>query len=63
MTFTLDAGLVKTVRKLGINISSSTRQGVSGAVHSALANIDREAYLRQPKSADSFWVEADSNWQ
>ena len=59
-TFTLDEELAERARQLGINISAAARQGVADAVRMALARADREAYLRQPERADSFWTEAEA---
>ncbi|MFZ0665061.1 MAG: type II toxin-antitoxin system CcdA family antitoxin [Acidimicrobiales bacterium] len=58
-TFTLDEELAERAHQLGINISAAARQGVADAVRTALERSDREAYLRQPESADIFWTEAE----
>jgi post-segregation antitoxin (ccd killing protein) len=59
-TFTLDEELAKRARQLGVNVSAAARQGVADAVRAALERADREAYLRQPERADTFWTEAES---
>lgn len=59
-TFTLDEELAERARRLGINISAAARQGVAEAVRVALARSDRDAYLRRPERADSFWTEAEA---
>lgn len=56
-TFTLDEDLAERARQLGINVSAAARQGVADAVRAALERADREAYLRQPERADTFWSE------
>jgi post-segregation antitoxin (ccd killing protein) len=58
-TFTLDEELAERARQLGVNISAAARQGVADAIRAALARSDREAYLRHPERADTFWTEAD----
>ena len=59
-TFTLDDELAERARQLGVNISAAARQGVADAVRAALARADREAYLRQPERADTFWTEVEA---
>lgn len=59
-TFTLDEELAERARRLGVNISAAARQGVTDAVRAALARADRDAYLRQPEPADTFWTEAEA---
>lgn len=59
-TFTLDEELAKRARELGVNVSAAARQGVADAVRAALARADREAYLRHPEGADTFWTEAEA---
>jgi post-segregation antitoxin (ccd killing protein) len=59
-TFTLDEALAERAHQLGINISAAARQGVANAVRAAYAQSDREAYLRHPERADSFWTEAEA---
>jgi post-segregation antitoxin (ccd killing protein) len=59
-TFTLDEELAERARRLGINISAAARQGVADAVRAALTRADRDAYLRQPERADTFWTEAEA---
>lgn len=59
-TFTLDAELAESARRLGINISAAARQGVIAAVDAALAQSDRSAYERNPERADPFWTEAEA---
>ena len=59
-TFTLDEGLAERARQLGINISAAARQGVTDAVRDALAQADRDAYLKQPERADAFWADAEA---
>jgi post-segregation antitoxin (ccd killing protein) len=59
-TFTLDEELAERAHQLGINISAAARQGVADAVRAALARSDRQAYLRRPEHADTFWTEAEA---
>jgi len=59
-TFTLDEELAERARQLGINISAAARQGVADAVRAALERSDREAYLRHPEGADTFWTDAEA---
>ena len=59
-TFTLDEELAERAHQLGVNISAAARQGVADAVRAALARSDREAYLRHPERADTFWTEAEA---
>lgn len=59
-TFTLDEELAERARQLGVNVSAAARQGVADAVRSALAQSDREAYLRHPERTDTFWIEAEA---
>ena len=59
-TFTLEESLAEQARELGINISAAARDGVAAAVRTALAEVDREAYRREPERAESFWVEAEA---
>lgn len=59
-TFTLDDDVAERARQLGINISAAARQGVADAVRAALARSDREAYLRRPERADTFWTDAEA---
>lgn len=59
-TFTLDEELADRARELGVNISAAARQGVTAAVRAAVARTDRDAYLRQPERADTFWTEAEA---
>ena len=59
-TFTIDEELAQRARELGINISAAARDGVAAAVRTALAQADREAYLRQPEQAHPFWDEAEA---
>jgi post-segregation antitoxin (ccd killing protein) len=59
-TFTLDEELAERAHQLGVNISAAARQGVTDAVRAALERSDREAYLRHPERADTFWSEAEA---
>jgi post-segregation antitoxin (ccd killing protein) len=59
-TFTLEESLADQARKLGVNISAAARDGVAAAVHAAMAEADRDAYLRQPERPGTFWDEAES---
>ncbi len=58
-TFTLDEELAERAHLLGVNISAAARHGVADAVGVALKQSDREAYLRNPESADTFWTESE----
>jgi post-segregation antitoxin (ccd killing protein) len=62
-TFTLDEQLAEKARHLGVNVSAAARQGVADAVRAALAQADREAYLRRPEQADVFWTEVEARGQ
>ncbi len=59
-TFTLDEELAASAQELGVNISAAARQGVSDAVRAAMAAADRDAYRKNPESADTFWTEAEA---
>lgn len=59
-TFTLDEELAERARQLGVNISAAARQGVADAVRAALERSDREAYLRHPERAETFWTESEA---
>jgi post-segregation antitoxin (ccd killing protein) len=59
-TFTLEESLIEQARSLGVNISAAARDGVIAAVRAALAESDRDAYLRHPEKADSFWDQAEA---
>jgi len=59
-TFTLDKKLAERARALGVNISAAAREGVAEAVRAALVRSDREAYLRHPEHADTFWTDAET---
>jgi len=59
-TFTLEGELAERARQLGINISAAAREGVTAAVHAALAQSDRAAYEQHPERADPFWTEAEA---
>lgn len=54
-TFTLDKELAEQARTLRLNISAAAREGVEAAVNRAVAESDREAYLRHPEEPDDFW--------
>jgi len=58
-TFTLDEELAERARQLGVNISAAARQGVAHAVRAALAQADREAYLRHPEQVDTSWTDLE----
>jgi post-segregation antitoxin (ccd killing protein) len=59
-TFTLDKELTERAHQLGVNISAAARQGVADAVRAALAQSDREAYLKHPERVDTLWTEAEA---
>jgi post-segregation antitoxin (ccd killing protein) len=59
-TFTLDEELAGRARQLGVNVSAAARQGVADAVRAAMAQVDREAYLRQPERVDDVWDEVEA---
>jgi post-segregation antitoxin (ccd killing protein) len=59
-TFTLDEELAERAHQLGVNISAAARQGVADAVRAASERSDREAYLRHPERADTFWTDAEA---
>lgn len=59
-TFTLDEGLARRARELGINISEAARAGVTNAVRTAMAGADQTVYERQPEKPDPFWDEAEA---
>ncbi|WP_419911155.1 type II toxin-antitoxin system CcdA family antitoxin [Candidatus Poriferisodalis sp.] len=58
-TFTLDAELAHSARRLGINVSAAARQGLEAAVERAMADADRAAYMAQPEQPDEFWDHAE----
>jgi post-segregation antitoxin (ccd killing protein) len=59
-TFTIDQQLADRARDLNVNISAAAREGVETAVRVAMAQADREAYLRQPEQPDPFWAEVEA---
>jgi post-segregation antitoxin (ccd killing protein) len=58
-TFTLDERLAAQARALGVNVSAAARDGVEAAVRAALAESDRQAYLRMPEQVDGFWQQIE----
>jgi hypothetical protein len=56
----MDEELAERARRLSVNISAAARRGVADAIRAALAQADREAYLRQPERADDAWDEAEA---
>ena len=61
-TFTLDTELIEQARRLKVNVSAAARDGVADAVRKALAEADREAYLRRPEQPDNFWEHAQAGF-
>ena len=59
-TFTLDSELAEQARRLNVNVSAAARDGVAAAVRRALAEADRQAYLRRPEQPDDFWEKAQA---
>lgn len=59
-TFTLDSELAEQARQLNVNISAAAREGVAASVRRALAEADRQAYLRRPEQPDDFWEQAQA---
>lgn len=59
-TFTLDGELAEQARQLKVNISAAAREGVAASVIRALAEADRQAYLRCPEQPDDFWEQAQA---
>ena len=59
-TFTLDRELVEQARRLKVNVSAAARDGVAASVRRALAEADRQAYLRRPEQPDDFWEKAQA---
>lgn len=59
-TFTLDDALAEQARRLGVNISAAAREGVAAAVRAALAQADRDAYLKSPEKVDDVWTTAEA---
>lgn len=59
-TFTLDSDLAEQARRLNVNISAAAREGVAASVRRALAEADRQAYLRRPEQPDDFWEQAQA---
>lgn len=59
-TFTLDSELAEQARRLNVNISAAAREGVAASVRRALAEADRQAYLRRPEQPDDFWEQAQA---
>lgn len=60
ISFMLDDELAALARRLGINVSTAARDGVFGAVRSALAAADRAGYERTPEVADRTWDNAEA---
>lgn len=58
-TFTIDRDLADQARNLKVNVSAAARAGVEAAVRAAMAQADREAYLREPERPDPFWTAAE----
>lgn len=59
-TFTLDSELAEQARQLDVNISAAAREGVAASVRKALAESDRQAYLRRPEQPEDFWEQAQA---
>lgn len=59
-TFTLDSELAEQARRLNVNVSAAARDGVAASVRKALAEADRQAYLRCPEQPDDFWEQAQA---
>ena len=59
-TFTLDSDLAEQARRLNVNVSAAARDGVAASVRKALAEADRQAYLRRPEQPDDFWEKAQA---
>ena len=59
-TFTLDSELAEQARRLNVNISAAAREGVAASVRRALAEADRQAYMRRPEQPDDFWEQAQA---
>ena len=59
-TITLDSALAEQARRLNVNISAAAREGVAASVRRALAEADRQAYLRHPEQPDDFWERAQA---
>ncbi len=59
-TFTLDSELAEQARRLNVNVSAAARDGVAASVRRALAEADRQAYLRRPEQPDDFWEKAQA---
>lgn len=59
-TFTLDEAVAELARRLGVNVSAAARDGVITAVRAAQIARDREAYQRQPETADDEWATVET---
>lgn len=59
-SITIDRALAERARRLKVNVSAAAREGVEAAVRAAMAQADRDAYLRQPERADPSWSEAEA---
>lgn len=59
-TFTMDSELAEQARRLNVNVSAAARDGVAASVRRALAEADRQAYLRRPEQPDDFWEKAQA---
>lgn len=57
-TFTMDSELAEQARRLNVNVSAAAREGVAASVRRAMAEADRQAYLRCPEQPDDFWEQA-----
>ena len=59
-TFTLDDAVAEEARRYGVNVSAAARAGVEAAVRAAMAEADRQAYLRSPEIVDPAWTAAEA---
>jgi post-segregation antitoxin (ccd killing protein) len=59
-TVVIEEQLVAEARELGINLSAAAREGLHRAVRRRRAELDRQAYQRQPEVADEAWDDAEA---
>ena len=60
ITFTLDSELAEQARRLDVDVSAAAREGLVASVGRALAESDKQAYMRFPEQPDDFWEQAQA---
>jgi post-segregation antitoxin (ccd killing protein) len=56
----IDDQLAAEARELGINLSAAARDGLRRAVQRRRAELDRQAYQRQPETEDQGWENSEA---